>query len=77
MADFLRLVPREPDYDILADLRALIAQYESGERTKPAAFVFVAEDDEGLSHGAFGLLDTIHAIGMHTLAAQLLGHEAV
>ena len=77
MAEFLRLVPKAgSDYCVLADIKALIREYEAGEREMPLAFVFVTESENGLSHGAFGLLDAVHAIGMHTTAAHLLVKDA-
>lgn len=75
MAEFLRLVPREPGYSVLPDLKELVRSYESGEREMPTAFVFVTEDEEGGSHGIFGYADEVRAVGLLTMAAQRMGEE--
>jgi hypothetical protein len=75
VAEFLRLVPREPGHDTLSDLRTLVHQFETGERAMPDAFVFVAEDSEGMSVGIFGYADEVRAVGLLTMAAQRMGDE--
>jgi hypothetical protein len=74
-AKLFSIVPREPDYDMLADLRTLVSQFEAGEREMPDAFVFVAEDQSGLSVGIFGCADEVRAVGLLTMAAQRMGDE--
>lgn len=76
MAEILRLVPRETEYGIVSGLRELAKSYEDGEREMPTAFVFVTEGEEGLSTGVLGLTDEIRAVGLLTVGAQYLGHEA-